>query len=113
MAAPAELSQGLLALFDANGVKGSDRMTNFKDVEDFASACAKEEYIDDKVIGACGIADFTWGEQLAIKKSWRQARKASAIGATPTSGSSSQTKMPEGMEAHLLETWKTRPMALT
>ena len=114
MAAPA-LSQGLLALFDANGVKGSDRMNDFKtflkdngclSVEDFASACAKEELIDANIIDACGVQNFTWGEKLAIKKSWRQSRKASAIGATPTSGSGSKNTMPEGMEAHLLEVWK-------
>ena len=68
MAGTATLSQGLLALFEANNFKDSERRKAFFKfleeidcvlVSDFAAAAHKEDHVDEDIIVACGVGGLT------------------------------------------------------
>ena len=76
----AELQTDPKALLDANNVP--DRFQYFLknngclSVLAFASTAAEEKLLKEELITPSGITDLTFGENLAIKVAWKQARGA-------------------------------------
>ena len=85
---------------------------NCSTVSDFATTCPKEELIGTDLIEASEIADLTFGEKLAIKKTWIACRAAFGGGASGTSASQAKTgpgkKLPDGVEDRLRTMWHAR-----
>ena len=112
-----EFGEQFLAIMDANKVPV--RFRNFLkangclQVSDFATSCAKEELVNAELIEACEISDLSFGDKLAIKKTWVACRAAafpggSAISASAPTRSGPNKRLPDGVEDRLRELWHAR-----